>query len=241
MQRADEQIVRWHPVADAAALQQAAYRWILDASVRAIAAHGRFVIVLAGGNTPRGVYAMLRDGSTDGMPADWSRWEIWFGDERCAPSDDPERNSMMARAAWLDHVPIPPGNMHVIPAERGADAAALAYADALHGVGDFDLVLLGLGEDGHTASLFPGHDPGAAADAPDALAVFEAPKPPPQRVSMSAWRLARTREVLFIVEGESKHDAVTRWRAREDIPARTIRPDAGVDVLVVASLLLRTA
>ena len=238
MQTTAEQIVRWHGVADATELQQAAYRWILDASVRAIAARGRFAIVLAGGTTPRGVYALLRDAGANGTRTDWSHWNIWFGDERCALPDDPDRNSMMARAAWLDHVVIPPEHVHAIPVELGADAAARAYADALQGAGDFDLVLLGLGEDGHTASLFPGHDIGTALNAPDALAVFDAPKPPPQRVSMSASRLGRARQLLFLVDGESKRDAVMRWRAGENIPARAIRPVAGVDVLVEASLLM---
>ncbi|HEY2346411.1 MAG TPA: 6-phosphogluconolactonase [Xanthomonadaceae bacterium] len=229
------QVVRWHPVADAAALAQAAQRWILDAATRAIAQRGRFVIVLAGGNTPCAAYALLRDAGLDGTRADWSRWDIWFGDERCAPPDDPLRNSAMARTAWLDHVPIPPANIHAIPSELGEQAAANAYADALRGVGDFDLVLLGLGEDGHTASLFPGHDNGTLPDSPDAIAVFDAPKPPPQRVSLSAARLGRAREVLFLVEGESKRDALARWRAGEDIPASRIAPAAGVDVLVQVS------
>jgi 6-phosphogluconolactonase len=233
MHSIDGQVVRWHPVADAVALQQAAYRWILDASVRAIAARGRFVIVLSGGNTPRAVYAMLRDAD-----ADWSHWGIWFGDERCASPDDPERNSVMARDAWLSHVAIPQDRVHVIAAELGADVAARAYADALRDIGDFDLLLLGLGEDGHTASLFPDHDWGIAPHAPDALAVFDAPKPPPQRVSLSATRLKRAREVLFLVEGESKRDAVRRWRERDDIPARAIRPDVGVDVLIASALLV---
>ncbi len=232
MQAVAEQIVRWHPVADASALQQAAYRWIVDASVRAIAERGRFTIVLAGGNTPRGVYAMLGH-----LDTDWSRWDIWYGDERCALPDDPERNSMMARVAWLDYVAIPREQIHAIPTERGAEVAAHAYADALRSVDDFDLVLLGIGEDGHTASLFPLHDLGAAADAADVLVVSDAPKPPPQRVSLSAARMGRAREVLFLVEGDSKRDAVTRWRARDDIPARAICPAAGVDVLVEASLL----
>ena len=129
--------------------------------------------------------------------------------------------------------------VHAIPAELGASAAALAYAETLRGVGDFDLVLLGLGEDGHTASLFPGRDWGVAASAPDALAVFDAPKPPPQRVSLSAARLSRTREVLFMVEGEAKRDAVARWRAGEQLPAAAIRPAGGVDVLVESALLGR--
>jgi 6-phosphogluconolactonase len=233
MQSIDGQVVRWHPVADAAALQQSTRRWILDAAARAIAARGRFVIVLAGGNTPRAAYAMLRDATTE-----WSRWEIWFGDERCAALDEPERNSVMARDAWLSHVAIPQDQVHVIAAERGADAAACAYADALRDIDDFDLVLLGIGEDGHTASLFPGHDWGIGLHAPDALAVFDAPKPPAQRVSLSAVRLSRAREVVFLVEGESKRDAARRWRERDNIPARAIRPYSGVDVLIHASLLL---
>jgi 6-phosphogluconolactonase len=104
-------------------------------------------------------------------------------------------------------------------------------------VAEFDLVLLGLGEDGHTASLFPGHDWGVRSDAPDVIAVFDAPKPPPQRVSLSAARLSRAREVLFLVEGIAKRDAVARWRMGANIPARSIRPRAGVDVLVESRLL----
>ena len=85
-------------------------------------------------------------------------------------------------------------------------------------------MLLGLGEDGHTASLFPSRDWGVAASAPDALAVFDAPKPPPQRLSLSAARLSRTREVPFMVEGEAKRSAVARWRAGERLPAAAIPP-----------------
>jgi 6-phosphogluconolactonase len=182
------------------------------------------------------VYELLRD-----APTDWSRWEVYFGDERCLPPDDAERNSRMAASAWLDHVPIPQDRIHVIPAEVGAEVSALRYAVTLQQLGDVDLVLLGLGEDGHTASLFPGRDWGVAPDSPDVLAVFDAPKPPPQRVSLSAARLSRAREVLFLVEGASKRDAVLRWKTGADIPARSIRPSAGVDVLVEAQLLCADA
>ncbi len=224
--------VRWHGVADAAALRDAACRRVLDAATAAIAHRGEFLIVLAGGNTPRDVYAMLRAADTD-----WSRWHIYFGDERCLPSDDLERNSQMAADAWLDHVPIPRDCIHAIPAELGAQQAAQIYSETLREVGDFDLVLLGLGEDGHTASLFPGHEWGVAVDSPDALAVFDAPKPPAQRISLSAARLGRARAVLFLVTGESKRDAVAQWRSGADIPARAIQPQAGVDVLVESGLL----
>ena len=118
-----------------------------------------------------------------------------------------------------------------------ADGAAHAYAKTLRNLGDFDLVLLGLGEDGHTASLFPGHDWGAAQGPPDVIAVFDAPKPPPQRISLSADRLSHARSVLFLVEGEPKREAVRKWRQGADIPARAIRPKSGVDVLVQSLLL----
>src|SRR5690606_1792853 len=113
------QRVRWHQVEGSAVLKQAACLWVVDASKRAIAARGRFVLVLSGGSTPQDVHALLRTTDTD-----WSRWEIWFGDERCLPAGDPGRNSLMASDAWLSHVPIPSGQVHVMPAELGAEAAA---------------------------------------------------------------------------------------------------------------------
>jgi 6-phosphogluconolactonase len=223
---------RWITVADALSLNQEACRRIVAAADRAIRREGRFLIVLAGGNSPLGAYRLLR-----AEDADWSRWQVYFGDERCLPTDDPGRNSRMAAESWLGQVPIPGENVHAIAAELGASEAAHAYADLLRGVGDFDLVLLGLGEDGHTASLFPGHDLGMRADSPAALAIFDAPKPPPQRVSLSAARLSRAGEVLFLVQGAAKQDAVAKWRAGVDIPARAIHARNGVDVLVDSSLV----
>ena len=104
-------------------------------------------------------------------------------------------------------------------------------------MGDFDFVLQGLGEDGHTASLFPGHEWGADASSPDVLAVFNAPKPPPERLSLSAARLSRARQVVFMVSGESKRAAVAAWRAGGDIPARAIAPPTAVQVLADVSLI----
>ncbi|HEY4134604.1 MAG TPA: 6-phosphogluconolactonase [Alphaproteobacteria bacterium] len=226
------QAVHWHELPNLQALQKAALQRILDAAARAIATRQAFHIVLSGGNTPRPIYQMLRLQKTD-----WSAWHVYFGDERAAPRDDKERNSQMAKETWLDHVPIPAPQVHVIPAEQGAAHAAAAYAEVLRHVGDFDLVLLGLGEDGHTASLFPGHDWGAAPESPDVLAVFNAPKPPPERVSLSARRLTQAQAVLFIVEGDAKAAAVAQWHAGSPLPASAIRPAAGVDVLVTAESL----
>ncbi|MBC7202742.1 MAG: 6-phosphogluconolactonase, partial [Pusillimonas sp.] len=193
---------------------------------------GWFLVVLAGGRTLRGIYRMLRN-----APTDWSRWQVYFSDERCLPECNSGRNSAMATKAWLDHVPIPKDQVHVIPADMGPSAAAIAYNKTLRGIDEFDLVLLGMGEDGHTASLFPLHDLGVEMGAPDALAVFDAPKAPAKRVSLSATRLSHARAVLFLVEGESKRNAVAQWRIGADIPARAIHPPAGVDVLVEATLL----
>lgn len=230
--RAVLQSCRWHAVADERALQDAAVAAILASAAQAIEQRGQFHIVLAGGGTPRAIYQRLSAAATD-----WSAWHVYFGDERCLPALDSARNSRMAAEAWLDRVALPTSQVHVIAGELGALAAARAYAEALQGVGDFDLVLLGLGDDGHTASLFPDHPWAAAPASPDTLAVFDAPKPPPQRVSLSAARLSRARRVLFLVSGEAKHRAVAAWRAGEEIPARAITPAAAVEVLVESVLL----
>jgi 6-phosphogluconolactonase len=236
VKRAGLELHRWHAVSDERALQQAALETILAGAVQAIHERGQFHLALAGGNTPRGIYSGLIEARTD-----WSAWHIYFGDERCLPPADSARNSRMAAEVWLDWVPIPPFQLHTIPGELGALEAARMYAETLQTVGAFDLVLLGLGEDGHTASLFPDHEWGTAPGSPDTLAVFDAPKPPPQRVSLSAARLSRARKVIFLVSGESKHKAVAEWRAGKNIPARAIAPAAGVDVLVESALLVPLA
>lgn len=218
---------RWHVCASAAEVRERAAAWIGAAAQEAVAARGAFRIVLAGGETPRSVYEALRD-----LDTDWRAWEVWFGDERCLAAGDPCRNSRMAGMAWLDRVPIPAGRVHVIRGELGPERAAAEYRAALADVPEFDLVLLGLGEDGHAASLFPGGDWGEASDAPDVLAIRAAPKPPAERVSLSARRLGRTRGALFLVAGAAKRAAVVAWRAGAGLPAASVRPPAGVDVLL---------
>ena len=124
----------------------------------------------------------------------------------------------MAEAAWLNASAIPPHNRRPIPAETGAPEAAQRYREWLADVGDFDLTLLGMGEDGHTASLFPGQLWNGA----DVLAVSGAPKPPSARVSLSAGRLSRSRRVWFVVTGADKHDAVARWKSGERLPVSSV-------------------
>jgi len=180
--------------------------------------------VLAGGRTPQAAYGLLVGADTD-----WSRWEIYFGDERCLPVDDAERNSLMAARALLDSVAVPAANVHPIPAERGAEAAAGEYEPVVRTALPFDLVLLGIGEDGHTASLFPGQQ-----HPPDRLvhAIHNAPKPPPDRVSLSAGALSEAREVLILVTGAGKQAAIQGWRAGERLPIAEIGRPAQVDVLL---------
>ncbi|MHB9117463.1 MAG: 6-phosphogluconolactonase [Burkholderiales bacterium] len=221
------QTCHWHVYSSAREVQQHAVISIVRSANRAIAERGEFHIVLAGGSTPRTVYQLLREADTS-----WSSWYVYFGDERCLPPDHPERNSLMAETALLDYVAIPETQIFVIPAEMGAEQAAKAYANRLAAVDLFDLVLLGLGEDGHTASLFPNHDWGAGSQTDAVLAVHGAPKPPPDRVSLSAWRLSRSRQVTVLVTGRAKHDAVARWRDGVALPIAAITPECGVEVLL---------
>ncbi len=199
--------------ADAASLVSVLLDAVCNEAANAINARGEFHLVLVGGRTPQALYrALAARGAGD------AHWHIWYGDERCLPADDPERNSHMAEIAWLAASAIPPQNRRALPAELGSTSAAQQYAKWLTGVGDFDLVLLGMGEDGHTASLFPGH----AWDGADVLAVGNAPKPPPDRVSLSADRLSRSRSVWFVVTGADKRDAIARWKSGEPLPVSSV-------------------
>jgi 6-phosphogluconolactonase len=221
---------RWHVFATTGELEEAAVSYILAAADKAIVAHGAFHLVLAGGTTPRYVYEAMR-----AERADWRKWHIYFGDERCLPPEHPERNSRMAMVAWLAHVPIPAMQIHPIPSELGPEAAAHAYAEILKAVPRFDLVLLGIGEDGHTASLFPKQEWERAISMPPVIPVHDAPKPPPDRVSLSPDRLGATEAVLFLVGGASKANAVRDWKEGVAIPASRIGVGRAVDIYLDAA------
>jgi 6-phosphogluconolactonase len=202
--------ITWQTLAAADAVASRATELILQAAVNAINARGVFHLVLAGGRTPEKVYQRLANAQ-----ADWKNWQLYFGDERCLPADHPERNSRMAATAWLDQSAVPEENIHPIQAELGAEAAATHYATVIDHARPFDLVLLGMGEDGHTASLFPGqHHP----DSESVHAVHNAPKPPPDRVSLSRARLSDSRDVLVLITGTGKRAAVQQWQAGEALP-----------------------
>lgn len=220
-----EQQRRWHTYSSTAELIHDVVAKVSLFARDCIHTRGAFHLVLAGGSTPRAVYVGLR-----GIPTDWSAWHIYFGDERCLPAGAADRNDTMAEQSWLGHVNIPAGQIHAIPAELGNQEGAQAYTRIVGKIAMFDLVLLGLGEDGHTASLFPGHDLGNQNNAPAVLAVNEAPKPPPERISLSARRLSQARQVWFLVTGESKREAIANWQQERDIPALAICPHHGVDI-----------
>lgn len=213
---------RWKSFESMEALRHGVCDAIVKSATEAIANRGSFSIVLAGGNTPRAIYSLLRE-----LPMDWSKWHIYHGDERCLPSDHEDRNSLMVDQAWLDHVNIPSQQIHHIPAELGATEGAKMYTETLAGKPTFDMVLLGLGEDGHTASLFPNH---VVDNSADAVPVFNSPKPPAERITLSQNRLNNAHEVIFMVTGTGKQEAVDNWRNGVEIPATLISPENGVDV-----------
>jgi len=219
----NKQLLQWEVFDTAEMVARVASQFILATAEQAIKKQGYFRLVLAGGRTPKRAYQLLCEAE-----AHWTHWHIYYGDERCLPTDDPERNSVLAQRAWLDQVTIPVTQIHPIPAQLGAVIAAKQYALIIEKVIPFDLVLLGMGEDGHTASLFPKH-----LHAPDELvhAVFNAPKPPAERVSLSVKALSASRQLLFLVTGDSKREAMTAWQRGEDLPVARIYPQEKGKVL----------
>jgi len=199
-------------LADSEALAQRAARLISDACRAAVAARGAFHLALAGGSSPRRCYEIL---ATLDLP--WGQMHLWLGDERCLPVGDAERNDTMVRAALLDRLAAQP-QFHPISAELGPLAAAADYDARLRAAPLLDLALLGIGEDGHTASLFPGQ--GTLSDRESfALPVFDAPKPPPERISMGLLPLNAARGRIVLASGGGKCAALSRIAAGERLPA----------------------
>jgi 6-phosphogluconolactonase len=186
-------------------------------------------VVLTGGRVAAVVYKAVAE-SPARTAIDWGRVEFWWGDERFLPEGDPERNDTQAWDALLSHVEVDKALVHPMPADtgQGAEAAAAAYAETLaaaagpddgDGVPAFDVLMLGVGPDGHVASLFPENPARVVVDS-STVAVFDSPKPPPIRVSLTFPALANSRETWFVVSGEDKADAVADAIAgKGDLPA----------------------
>lgn len=229
---------------DITQLAQAAAQRIMTAAEQSIMQQGYFTLVLSGGSTPAPVYALLAEAKTS---LDWSGVHIFWGDERCLPPDHPESNYRMARETFLLHTPIPESNIHRIRGEEPPDLAAASYEKELkrffreHGrvvtaeqgaiFPVFDMVLLGMGEDGHIASIFPGSP--AVEERNHWVVAVEHDQPPPPlvpRVTLTLPLINSAREIILLVAGEKKAERVGEalsGKANSDLPAARLHPSSG--------------
>ncbi len=209
--------------------EAAAARFITHAKE---AQSGRFSVALAGGTTPRRVYQLLAEEKSS---VDWTRCHLFFGDERCVPPDDPDSNYRMANESLLSRVDLPAENIHRIRGEGDAVANAQVYEDELRGYFGsvewpiFDLVLLGMGEDAHTASLFP--HTRALAEQSAWVAANWVEKIEAFRITLTAPAINRAKEIIFLVAGSSKavalRDVLKGERDTDRLPAQLIYTSAG--------------
>jgi 6-phosphogluconolactonase len=202
---------------DAAAVATAPAERLVPALVDPQRDRGSASVVLTGGGLGIATLRALRDERTR-LAVDWSRVDVWWGDERYLPSGDPERNETQAREALLDHLPLDPARVHPMPAADGpdgkdVDAAAARYAAELAaaaphrvGVPAFDVLLLGMGPEGHVGSIFP--ESPAAHDERTVVGVHGCPKPPPTRVTLGFSAMTQATEVWLVVAGSDKAAAV---------------------------------
>ncbi len=222
--------------ADLAALGAAAADDVLARAASAIASRGRFAIALSGGSTPQPLYERLA-ASPWRDRTDWSRWHVFWSDERLVPADDPCSNQRLAQQALLGHVPIPAAQIHRVPIDAGPpEVVAAAYEGELRAsfllddgsLPRFDLILLGLGSDGHTASLFPG---APALDERRRLVVATPPgslPPAVDRVTFTLPVLNAARAIVFLVSGADKAEALRRVLAGDQsLPAARVQPTDG--------------
>lgn len=219
---------RTHVLADAEVLAAAAAGWLADL---ATASTGRFAVCLSGGSTPRRLYELLAaEPLVSRFP--WERTHWFWGDERCVPHGHPDSNSGVARRVLFDRAPVPAGQIHPIPTMLSDPslAAARYAAELMSFYGSsaldparplFDATLLGVGEDGHTASLFPA---GPALDERCAWTAVDLHSRPEPRITLTYPVLESSREVAFLVAGASKRAVVAAIRRGADLPAARLAP-----------------
>ncbi|MEE8392652.1 MAG: 6-phosphogluconolactonase [Anaerolineae bacterium] len=214
--------------AHAAELARAAAEYVVTVAEDAVAARGQFTVALAGGSTPRATYALLaNDEFVTRM--NWQHTHVFWGDERCVPPDHPDSNYRMACEALLYHVSISTRNVHRIQGELNPEQAASIYQDELRAVlgtdGRFDLILLGMGADGHTASLFPGTT--ALEERERAVVAVYVERTQSWRVTLTLPVINAARHVLFLVSGKAKAAALAQVNAGEPLPASLVQPSHG--------------
>ena len=202
---------------------------IAESSIQAIRQRGTFKIVLAGGTTPLTSYQLLA-----GRALDFEHWQVFYGDERCLPEHDPQRNHRLVAGTGLSERV---GRHFIIPAQLGPEKGAESYAHTVNTAVPFDLVLLGMGEDGHTASLFPALDWERKRTSARVIPVHGAPKPPPQRISLSLSCLQDCRQMMVIVTGQGKRSAVQQWRQGVLLPVAQVSAVSQATVFIERGLL----
>jgi 6-phosphogluconolactonase len=220
---------------DTTAVAQAGAEVFIELAAQADGERRSFRVALAGGNTPKALYALLASPEYRSR-VNWDNVSFFFGDERAVPPDHPDSNYRTAHEALFRPVGLVNGHVHRMKAEIGGlEAAAAAYEGELRAVFGgalprFELVLLGMGPDGHTASLFP-ENAALQERARWVAPVFDAPKPPPQRLTLTVPVLNEARQVLFMVTGSDKapalHEVLSGAASPEHYPAKFVRPGAG--------------
>jgi 6-phosphogluconolactonase len=238
-------MTRLTTVADAQAAARRAAQELARLLQESLERRGSAHIALAGGSTPRAAYELLA-----GLVEDWSAIELWYGDERCVGPDDPESNHRLVAESLLSRISGAPPREHRIRGELGAEEAASSYerklrsrvptAEIAHSrvppangsrsagaVPVLDVALLGIGEDGHTASLFPGHPEVSDESGALCLPVHDAPKPPPDRVTLSIAVLRAARHGMLLATGSAKAEALTAALTGPDprVPASLLASD----------------
>ncbi len=214
-------------------LMQAAADMVAQLAKQAIIKRGRFSLVLSGGSTPRALYQLLAT-SPYHDEIEWANVHVFWGDERCVPPDDAESNYRTARESLLDQVAIPPTNIHRICGELSPEDAAKDYAQTLMsffgaGIPQFDLVLLGMGDDGHTASLFP--HTAALDETQEWVVANHVPQKDVWRITLTLPVINAARQVMFLVAGAPKakrlREVLYGPRQPLDLPAQSVQPTNG--------------
>jgi 6-phosphogluconolactonase len=187
---------------------------ILNCAKISIKLNNSFKIVLTGGNSILNTYKILSKSKSD-----WSKWHIYLGDERCLPVDHKDRNDYSINNIWLKNSKILKKNIHFICAELGVNDGADNYEKILTNAGDFDLVLLSMGNDGHVASLFPHH---LYSKTKSVVVEYNSPKYPKERISMSYSRLNKSKNIFKVINGKQKQESVGFWLKGENLPINQI-------------------
>lgn len=203
---------------DAEAVAQAAAEYVFEKINACVSKKGRCHVVLPGGTTPARCLQLLAE-----KPLPWKNIHWYPGDERCYPLGHAERNDTMIEEKLFSKQPVVESNFHPIAAELGPEQGAKNYSEILDAAGSMDIVILGMGEDGHTASLFPGNI--ALQNESSAVPVYNSPKPPDERVSIGLNTLKNSAECIVIATGAGKRDALQRLRQGEVFPVGMIEPD----------------